>query len=327
MYYKFKNKRNMKKLLLVLGLGLTFMSCDNHNSHVVVRQPRVVVNPTTSMIGDNLDLESLGELVRRSGNAQEIEDQLNSSSSINNLDLDGDGQVDYIRVTEIGDGMTRGFSFQVELPNGQVEEVATINIEQGGDMANMTIQGNPSYYGDHGYYHSSHHVSDMLLMAYLFSNHRPYFSPYHYGSYPRGYHSYRSVPSTSYRTRVTTRTTTTRTSRPSSVSSTTRRSTVAPTAATTRTSTMARPTTSQKSFRKTSPANSRPVTTGFGNRNRNSSSSFGSTPRRSSSSFGSSSRSSSRSSSSFGSSRSSSRSSFGSSSRSSFGSSSRGRRR
>ena len=323
----------MKKLLLVLGLGLTFMSCESHNSNVVVRQPRVVVNPTTSMVGDNLDLESLGELVRRSGNAQEIEDQLNSSSSINNLDLDGDGQVDYIRVTEIGDGMTRGFSFQVELPNGQVEEVATINIEQGGDMANMTIQGNPSYYGDHGYYHSSHHVSDMLLMAYLFSNHRPYFSPYHYGSYPRGYHSYRSVPSRSYRTRVTTTRTTTRTSRPSSVSSTTRRSTVAPTAATTRTATMARPTTSQKSFRKTSPANSRPVTSGFGNRNRSTSSAIRSTPRRSSSSFGSSSR---RSSSSFGSSSrsssrssfgSSSRSSFGSSSRSSFGSSSRGRRR
>jgi hypothetical protein len=333
----------MKKLLLVLGLGLTFMSCDNHNSNVVVRQPRVVVNPTTSMVGDNLDLQALGELVRSSGNAQDIENQLNSSSSINNLDLDGDGQVDYVRVTEIGDGMTRGFSFQVELPNGQVEEVATINIEQGGDMANMTIQGNPSYYGDHGYYHSSHHVSDMLLMAYLFSNHRPYFSPYHYGSYPRGYHSYRSVPSTSYRTRVTTRTTTTRTSRPSSVSSTTRRSTVAPTAATTRTSTMARPTTSQKSFRKTSPINSRPVTTGFGNRNRSTSatrsssprstSSFGSSSRRSSS-FGSSSRRSSSPSrsSSFGSSSrssfgSSSRSSFGSSSRSSFGSSSRSRRR
>ena len=320
----------MRKLVLVLGLALTFMSCENHNSHVVVRQPRVVVNPTTSLVGDNLDLQALGELVRTSGNAQDIEDQLNASTSINNLDLDGDGQVDYIRVTEIGEGTTRGFSFQVELPNGQAEEVATINIEQGGDMANMTIQGNPNYYGDHGYYQSSHHASDMLLMAYLFSSHRPYYSPYHYGSYPRGYHSYHSVPSSSYRTRVTTRTTTTRTSRPSSVSSTTRRSTVAPTAATTRTSTMARPTTSQKSFRKTSPANSRPTTSGFGNRNRSSSTVTRSTPTRSSSSFGSSSRRSSGSSLFGSSSRSSSRSSFGSSrssSRSSFGSSSRGRRR
>ena len=311
----------MKKLLLVLGVCVTLFSCNsNHDRYVEVREPRVVVNPTSALVGDNLDLESLGELVRRSGNAQDIENELNLSSSINNLDLDGDGQVDYIRVTEIGDGMIRGFSFQVELSNGQVEEVATINIEQGGDMANMTIQGNPNYYGDHGYYHSSHHVSDMVLMAYLFSNHRPYFSPYHYGSYPRGYHSYHSVPSRSYRTRVTT--TTTRTSRPSSVSSTTRRSTVTPTAASTRTSTMARPTTSQRSFRKTTPSNSRPVTTGFGNRSRNTSASRSTTPRRSSSMFGSSSRSSSRSS--FGSSsRSSSRSSFGSSSRSS----SRGRRR
>lgn len=319
----------MRKLVLVLGLALTFMSCENHNSHVVVRQPRVVVNPTTSLVGDNLDLQALGELVRTSGNAQDIEDQLNASTSINNLDLDGDGQVDYIRVTEIGEGTTRGFSFQVELPNGQAEEVATINIEQGGDMANMTIQGNPNYYGDHGYYQSSHHASDMLLMAYLFSSHRPYYSPYHYGSYPRGYHSYHSVPSSSYRTRVTTRTTTTRTSRPSGMSSKSIRST-APTAATTRTSTMARPTTSQKSFRKTSPANSRPTTSGFENRNRSSSTVTRSTPTRSSSSFGSSSRRSSGSSLFGSSSRSSSRSSFGSSrssSRSSFGSSSRGRRR
>ena len=300
------------------------MSCDNHDhGRVIVRQSNTVVSPSTPMIGDNLDLQALGELVRRSGNVEQIENEINSNGSINNLDLDGDGQVDYIRVQEILGGNKRGFEFIVDLPNGSSETVATINFEEGGDMGHMSIQGNPTYYGDHGYYHSTHALRDIMLMHYLFSAHTVYHSPYHYGYYPRTYRSYRSVPSTSYRTRVTTRTTTTRTSRPSSVSSTSRRSTVAPTAATTRTSTMARPTTSQKSFRKTNPSNSRPVTSGFGNRNRSSSSASSSTPRRSSSSFGSSSRRSSGSSSIFGSSsRSSSRSSFGSS-RSSFGSSRR----
>jgi len=304
----------MKKILLVIGVSLSLISCDNHDhGRVVVRNSNTVVSPSSPMIGDNLDLQALGELVRRSGNVVEIENELNSNGSINNLDLDGDGQVDYIRVQEILGGNKRGFEFIVDLPNGNAETVATINFEQGNDMGYMSIQGNPSYYGDHGYYHSTHALRDIMLMHYLFSAHTVYHSPYHYGYYPRGYHSYRSVPSRSYRTRVTTRTTTTRTSRPSSVSSTTRRSSVTPTAATKRTTSMARPTTSQRSFRKTSPSNSRPVTTGFGNRNRSTSTS--STPRRSSSSFGSSSRRSSSSSSMFGSSRRSSRSSFGSSRR------------
>jgi hypothetical protein len=45
------------------------------------------------------------------------------NNSINNLDSDGDGQVDYIKVTEYGDGVNKGFSFTVDTKDGQTQEI------------------------------------------------------------------------------------------------------------------------------------------------------------------------------------------------------------
>ncbi len=307
----------MKKLLLSTILVLSLVSCKD-SGKVYVQEPiqrqtqDVVVTPTTSNIGDNLDLQSLGELVKQCGNAQDIENKLNADGSINNLDLDGDGQVDYIKVNEVNNGQGRGFVFLVDGSNGS-QQVATITISQSGDVANYSIQGNPTYYGDGGYYASTSLVRDMMIMNYLYGYHRPYYSPYRYGHYPRYYHSYRSRPYASYHSRyghsgygrsyghTTTRTTTRTVSRPVTRSS--YGSSYKSTSASTRTSSLASPSRSQKSFRTTSSSSSRPVTSGFGSSSRKSSSSYGSSSR-SSSSFGSSSRSSSR-------------SSFGSSSRSS----------
>lgn len=303
----------MKNLFILLVATLTFVSCKEtnngyDNAQVVVNQPTISVTPEVSNLGDNLNLQALGELVKNSTSAQDIEDKLNSNGSINNLDLDGNGSVDYIKVTEYGDGNQRGFSFTVDVANGQTQEIATIEVNQGSNDAQMNIQGNQQLYGNNGYYQSRYSLSDLLIMHYLFTAHRPYYSPYHYGYYPSYYHSYRSVPVTSYRTRMvkTTKTSTiTHASRPTTTSKV-----VSPNAnksvssVTARAKSLSTPTRSQKSFTTTSASRQRPSTSGFSNR-----STASSTPRRSSSSWGSSSRSSG--SSWGGSSRSSSRSSFG----------------
>jgi len=311
----------MKKLFITLVAAIALTSCkDNSNSNqgqVVVNdyQPsQVSVTPEVANLGDNLNLQALGELVKNSTSAQDIEDKLNQSGSINNLDLNNDGSVDYIKVTEYGTGNQRGFSFTVDVADGQTQEIATIEVAQGANNAQMNIQGNQQLYGNNGYYQSHYSLTDLMIMHYLFAPHRPYYSPYHYGYYPSYYHSYRSRPYNSYRNSVskTTRTTTiTRTSRPS----TTTRTIASPNAnksassVTARAKTLSAPTRSQKSFTTTSAARQRPTTSGFKNK---SSSSASSSPRKSSSSWGSSSSSSRKSSgSSWGSSRSSSRSSFG----------------
>ena len=319
----------MKKLVCMLSLVSALVSCNGNtnrsNGSVYVAdyspsQSSVTVTPEVENLGQGLDLQMLGEMVKSSTSAQDVEDKLNSNGSINNLDLDNDGNVDYVKVTEYGSGSSRGLSFTVDLAGGQTQEIATIQIDNASNnYANMNIQGNQNLYGNSGYYTSRYSVGDILLMHYLFAPHRYYVSPYRYGYYPRAYHPYHSVPMHSYRSRVVTSTRTTRiikTTRPSSSVSriSSPNANKYSSSVTSRATSMARPTTSQKSFRTTSSANSRPSTGGFGSssttrRSSSSSSSYSSSP----------SRSSSRSSSSFGS---SSRSSYGGSSRS-FGSSRR----
>ena len=313
----------MKKLILSALLAISFASCNQTPNGQVYVQPAqqqdVVVTPSTSQIGDQLDLQSLGEIVKQSNSAEEIENKLNQSGSINNLDLDGDGQVDYVKVNEVNDAQGRGFIFLVDGPNGS-EQVAQISLSQSGDLANLNIQGNPTYYGSNNYYSTSHLVRDMMIYNYLYGGyHRPYYSPYRYGHYPSHYRSYRT---SGYHSspRVVTRTTTTRTTRPvtrsSSYGSSSSSNKFRPTTtdASRRTSNLSSPTRSQKSFRPTTISNSRPVTSGFGSKKSGSSYSSGRSSSYGSSSYGSSRRSSG---SSYSSGRSSSRSSFGSSSRSS----------
>jgi hypothetical protein len=293
----------MKKLFITLVAAIALTSCkDNNESHVVVKdyQPSTVsVTPEVANLGDNLNLQALGELVKNSTSAQDIEDKLNQQGSINNLDLNNDGNVDYIKVTEYGEGNQKGFSFTVDLPNNESQEIATIEVQKGSDGAQMNIQGNHQLYGNNHYYQSHYSLSDLMIMHYLFTYHRPYYSPYHYGYYPRYYRSYRSAPYSSYRTRMATTTRTTRITRSTPSTTTTTRSISSPNAnkasstVTARAKSMAAPTSSQKSFSTTSSARQKPTTSGFGNKNRSTTSSS-SKPRSSGSSWSGSSSSSSR---------------------------------
>jgi hypothetical protein len=290
----------MKKLFITLVAAIALTSCkDNNQGQVVVNdyQPSTVsVTPEVANLGDNLDLQALGELVKNSTSAQDVEDKLNQQGSINNLDLNNDGNVDYIKVTEYGEGNQKGFSFTVDLPNNESQEIATIEVQKGSDGAQMNIQGNHQLYGNNHYYQSHYSLTDMMIMSYLFTYHRPYYSPYRYGYYPNYYRSYRSAPYSSYRTRMATTTKTTRITRSTPSTTTTTRSISSPNAnkssssVTARAKSMAAPTSSQKSFSTTSTARQKPTTSGFGNKNRNTTSSS-SKPKSSSSTSSSSSKS------------------------------------
>lgn len=185
-------------LLLVLG-SVGCSSCNNANNS----GGRIVVNAPTAKAAEGLDLEAVGELVKQAKDAAELENLLNKQSGINNLDLDGDGNVDYISVQEFGSGGNRGFSLTVDLGRGNIQEVATIQVERQGQQAVVQLQGNDQIYGTGAVYHSSFSLSDAILLAWLFQP-RPvlYVSPYHYGYYPAGYGFYHPVPIVAYRSRV-----------------------------------------------------------------------------------------------------------------------------
>jgi hypothetical protein len=152
-----------------------------------------------------LDLQALGEMVKKSPNPAKLEEELNKPGSINNLDLNNDGKVDYIKVTESGSGNTRELKFLDQMPDSTDTEIATVKIDKGTDnQATMDISGNQAMYGDNYNYHSGFSVGEVLLMAYLFSPHMPYYSPWGFYHYPGYYRSYAPVPMVSYRRTVTT---------------------------------------------------------------------------------------------------------------------------
>jgi len=157
---------------------------------------------TQAAAADGLDLKAVGELVKKTKNAEDLETQLNKPGGVNNLDLDENDQVDYINVTEYGDDNSKGFSLTVELAKDDIQEIATIDIEKTEGEASVQIHGNEQMYGQNHYYHYRSPLTSFLIMSYLFSPHPFYRSSYGYGMYPGGYRSYRTVPMQSYRSTV-----------------------------------------------------------------------------------------------------------------------------
>ena len=159
---------------------------------------------TVVTAADGLDLQAVGGLIKKAKNAEDLEKLLNDNSAgVNNLDLDEDGKVDYIKVTEFGEDSAKGFSLTTEPIKGEEQEIATILVEKSADdKANVEIQGNREVYGNNHYYRSSFPWTSVLLMSYLWSPHRFYASPWRYGSYPGYYRPYPVVNANTYRSRA-----------------------------------------------------------------------------------------------------------------------------
>jgi hypothetical protein len=155
-----------------------------------------------AMVADGFDLSQLPGLVKQAQNADELERIVNESG-VNNLDMNKDGNIDYINVEETRNGNDRGFALFTN-ENNQRIDIAQVSITQTGQNANVNVAGNPNYYGPNVVYRNSFPLGEILLMAWLFDMARPrYFhSPYYYGRYPTYYRSTRVVPRSTYQTRV-----------------------------------------------------------------------------------------------------------------------------
>jgi len=150
---------------------------------------------------EGLDLKAVGELLKKADTAEELEQLLNSpAQGVNNLDLNADGNVDYISVTEYGNDKVKGFSLATEPAPGETQELATIEVEKVSDSeGKMEITGNEQIYGQNHHYHSSFGLTDFLIMSYLFRPHGFYGSPWGYGRYPGYYSPYSTMSASNYR--------------------------------------------------------------------------------------------------------------------------------
>lgn len=99
--------------------------------------------------GDNFSLEGALDLFKKSASPEEFEKLLNSPDSrVNNLDLNGDGFIDYIRVIDRYEGHVHVFILQAIVSSSQNQDIAVIELEKLGDgKAVLQIVGNADIYG------------------------------------------------------------------------------------------------------------------------------------------------------------------------------------
>jgi hypothetical protein len=157
---------------------------------------------------DNLDLQRVGSLLERSDSPEEFEAYLNEDDGINNLDLNGDGYVDYISVDEFEDRgpNERGLSLFSRFGPDLIQEIATIIFyrdDLNSPGSRILLTGNEQLYGDNYYYETNWLDRSLGLVTTLFSDRDQYYrSPYYYDNYPPDYVVYEVVQTPVYRTRI-----------------------------------------------------------------------------------------------------------------------------
>jgi hypothetical protein len=159
------------------------------------------------MIKDNFDIQRAGELLRKSNSPAEFERYLNEEDGINNLDLNGDGYVDYISVEEFNDRPDgqRGLSLFTRYGPDLIQNIGDILFyrdEPRYPGARVMFRGDDVLYGDNYYYEANWLDTTLGIVSMLFGDHDRYVSPYYYNNYPDYYDPYYVVETPYYRTRI-----------------------------------------------------------------------------------------------------------------------------
>ncbi len=99
--------------------------------------------------GDNLNLYAVMKLFQESPTLEIFEKKLNEEDNkINNLDLNGDDQIDYIRVTDQVEGKVHNIVLQVAVNEKETQDVAVFTVSKD-DSGQVSIQltGDEELYG------------------------------------------------------------------------------------------------------------------------------------------------------------------------------------
>lgn len=104
---------------------------------------------STGLPGDNFSLQGALEMFQKASSPEEFEKLINTPDNhINNLDLNGDGKIDYVRVTDNGKDKAHVFVLQDAVSDRESQDIAVIELEKTGDSsAVLQIVGDEDIYG------------------------------------------------------------------------------------------------------------------------------------------------------------------------------------
>lgn len=105
---------------------------------------------STGLPGDHFSLQGALELFKKAQSPEDFENLINKEdNSVNNLDLNGDGEIDYVRVIDNQDGDAHAIVLQAVVAKDEFQDIAVIEIEKDGDeSAILQIIGDEDIYGE-----------------------------------------------------------------------------------------------------------------------------------------------------------------------------------
>lgn len=170
----------------------------------ILAQDVTTVDAKSEEISDNLDLEAVASVFGESKDLEDFEKRLNDpETQITNLDLNEDGEVDYLRVVETSEGETHLIAIQAVIGKDQYQDVATVEVEKDKDgETQVQVVGDVYMYGEN-YIVEPVYVQPPIVITFFWGPYyNPWYSPYYYGYYPPYYRPWRPYPPHRYQRNV-----------------------------------------------------------------------------------------------------------------------------
>ena len=201
----------MKKLTYILAIAFLFI-------RISVVSAQVETKDKLGLPGDNLNLYAVLNLFQNSATLEEFERELNNPEKvINNLDLNNDNKVDYIKVFDFAQNDVHNIVLRVDISKDEEQDVAVLITEKQSDGSVMVqligdemLYGkdyiiephyaetpNPAYTGNNQQYAQTDYNSDNAVsttyyevaqwpsVVYIYSpSYNPWISSWYWGYYP-----------------------------------------------------------------------------------------------------------------------------------------------
>lgn len=151
----------------------------------------IIVSANSEDISQSLDLRVVAKLFAEASTTEQFENMLNNpDSAFSNLDLNGDNQIDYLRVVEAGTANNKLIVIQAVLAKDIYQDVASIYVEKDTKTQEISVQiiGDEYIYGTN-YIIEPVYVYRPVIYNWLWSP-RWYCweSPWYWGYYPSWWH-------------------------------------------------------------------------------------------------------------------------------------------
>lgn len=199
----------MKKILSLLvfipfvcaGCGVTSIVTEtpysgNRTSYRTTVRTNRTNSVTTNVYAANddislyLDLQGVAAAFSQASTVKEFESLLNDSSyMLSDLDLNGDGYVDYLRVLETLDGSTHVFLIQAVLGEDVYQDVATLVAEVPASTTTYHVQviGAPFLYGPDYIIEPVYYTRPAIFVSFGVRAYVAWTSPWRWNYYPTYY--------------------------------------------------------------------------------------------------------------------------------------------